>query len=136
MKKIRVLMFAVGVQLSVIAPAFPQAFGEYSRGVGSIPQGVGPRAPGNAPQSGSGSGGVGEVTGKALPVRLVVAVKDAGLYPKQDEESEKVTELAQGESLVPMVQSSGGNDWYMVRTQKGMIGWVKSTDVREEKVKK
>jgi len=136
MKKLPVLILIVGAQLSMTTGAFPQGFGEYGRTVGSIPQGVGPRAPGTAPQSGSGSGGVGEVTGKAIPLRLVVAVKDAGLYPKQDDESEKVADLAQGESLVPMVQSSGGNDWYMVKTQKGMIGWVKSSDVREEKAKK
>jgi len=136
MKKIAVLMLAVGVQLSLTAAAFPQGIGEYGRSVGSLPQGIGPRAPGTTPQSGSGSGGVGEATGKALPLRLVVAVKDAGLYPKQDDESEKVAELLQGESLTPMVQSSGGNDWYMVKTQKGMIGWVKSSDVREEKAKK
>lgn len=122
----------------LLAPAslHAQAFGEYGRGVAGIPQGVGPRAPGPAPRGGPGQGGVGEVPGKTLPVLLVVAVKDAGLYPKQDEESEKVAELAVGEPLVPMVQSSGANDWYMVRTQKGAIGWVKSTDVREEKVKK
>lgn len=118
------------------ATVHPQGITEYGRSVGSVPQGVGPRAPGTAPQSGSGSGGVGEVMSKALPLRLVVAVKAAGLYPKQDDESEKVIELSQGESLVPMVQSSGGNDWYMVRTEKGMIGWVKSAEVREEKLKK
>ena len=124
----------------LLAPAslYAQAFGEYGRGVAGIPQGVGPRAGGTLPQggSGSGSGGVGEVTGKSLPVLLVVAVKDAGLYPKQDDESEKLAELTVGEALVPMVQSSGGNDWYMVRTQKGAIGWVKSADVRAEKAKK
>ncbi len=120
------------------ASLYAQAFGEYGRGVAGIPQGVGPRAPGTLPQggSGSGSGGVGEVSGKAMPVLLIVAVKDAGLYPKQDDESEKVAELAVGETLVPMVKSSGANDWYMVRTQKGAIGWVKSIDVREDKAKK
>ncbi len=123
----------------VLAPAslHAQAFGEYGRGVANVPQGVGPRAPaGPSPKSGSGVGGVGEAPSKSLPVLLVVAVKEAGLYPKQDEESEKVAELAAGEALVPMVQSSGANEWYMVRTQKGAIGWVKSTDVREEKAKK
>lgn len=136
MKKIQMAtVFYLAIAL-MPATVHPQGITEYSRSVGSIPQGVGPRAPGTAPQSGSGSGGVGEVMSKALPLRLVVAVKVAGLYPKQDDESEKVIELSQGESLVPMVQSSGGNDWYMVRTQKGMIGWVKSADVREEKLKK
>lgn len=136
MKKMQLhsmLCFALAL---VPASVHPQGMTEYGRSVGSIPQGLGPRAPGSVPQGGSGSGGVGEVTGKALPLRLVVAAKHAGLYPKQDDESERVAELSQGEPLVPMVQSSGGNDWYMVRTQKGLIGWVKSADVREEKIKK
>lgn len=135
MKKIPVLILAVGVQLSFTVAALPQGISEYGRSVGSIPQGIGPRAPGTTPPSGSVSGGVGETT-KALPLRLIVAVKDAGLYPKTDDESEKVAELAVGETLVPMVQSSGANDWFMVRTQKGAIGWVKSIDVREDKAKK
>lgn len=118
--------------------AFAQAFGEYGRAVGGIPQGqgvAGPRAPDSAPRGGSGAG-VSDVRRKAFPVRLVVAAKEASLYPKQDVETEQVAQLIQGESLIPMMQSSGGNDWYMVRTQQGMIGWVKSADVREEKVKK
>jgi len=130
------LIMLSGVQIFLTSPVFAQAFGEYGRAVGGLPPGVGPRAPGSAPQGGSGTGGVGNLGGKALPVRLVVAAKDAGLYPKQDDESEKLAQLAQGETLVPMVQSSGGNDWYMVKTQKGVIGWVKSADVKEEKAKK
>ena len=128
-------MFLV-TQLFSVTPLFAQAFGEYGRVVGGLPQGTGPRAPGNAPQAGSGTGEIGNLGGKALPIRLVVATKDASLYPKQDDESEKLGELAQGESLVPMVQSSGGNDWYMVKTQKGLIGWVKSVDVKEERATK
>lgn len=120
----------------VPAVAYPQAFGEYGRVVSGLPQGVSPTAPGSAPPGGSGAGGESGASGKALPIRLVVAVKEAGLYPKQDDESELVARLTQGEALVPMVKSSGGNDWYMVRTQQGMVGWVRSTEVREEKGKK
>jgi hypothetical protein len=87
-------------------------------------------------QGGSGNSGIGDAGGRGLPTRLVVASKVAGLYPRQDDEAEKLDQLAEGETLVPMVQSSGGNDWFMVKTAKGAIGWVKSTDVREEKVKK
>jgi hypothetical protein len=118
---------------------FAQAFGEYGRTLGGIPHGqgvTGSRAPGGVTQGGTGSGGVGDVGGRALPTRLVVATKDAGLYPRQDDESERLGQLAQGEAIIPMVQSAGGNEWYMVKTQKGLIGWVKATDVREEKVKK
>jgi hypothetical protein len=118
---------------------FAQAFGEYGRTLGGIPHGqgvTGSRVPGGVTQGGIGSGGVGDVGGRALPSRLVVATKDAGLYPRQDDESERLAQLAQGEAIVPMVQSAGGSEWYMVKTQKGLVGWVKATDVREEKVKK
>jgi hypothetical protein len=67
---------------------------------------------------------------------LVVAVNDAGLYPRQDDESQKLEQLSQGEILTPMMQNAGGNEWYMVKTSKGTIGWMKSSDVREEKVQK
>ena len=119
--------------------AFAQAFGEYGRTLGGIPHGpgiTGSRAPGAVTPGSAGTGGVGVVGGRALPTRLVVATKDAGLYLRQDEESEKLFQLAQGETLIPMVQSAGGSEWYMVKTQKGLVGWVKSTDVREEKLKK
>lgn len=118
---------------------FAQAFGEYGRMLGGMPQGqgvTGPRAPGGVAPGGSGSGAVGEVSGRGMPTRLVVASKVAGLYPRQDDEAEKLDQLSEGEALVPMVQSSGGNDWFMVKTQKGVVGWIKSADVREEKIKK
>ena len=136
MKKDLALIMFLSAQLSLTTPLFAQAIGEYGRVVGGIPQGVGPRAPGSVTQGGAVSGEIGNLNGKALPIRLVVAVKEAGLYPKQDDESEKLAQLAQGETLVPMLQSSGGNDWYMVKTQKGVIGWVKSIDVKEEKATK
>ena len=117
-------------------PVFAQAFGEYGRMLGGMPQGqgvTGPRSSGvGAP---GGSGAVGDVKGKGMPTRLVVASKVAGLYPRQDDEAEKLDQLQEGEALVPMVQSSGGNDWFMVKTQKGVVGWIKSVDVREAKLK-
>ena len=133
---------AIAVILSMwVFPASigAQGFGEYGRAVGSVPRG-GPGITGSRSAAGitggSSVGGVGDVGGRGLPTRLIVAAKEAALYPRQDEESEKVAQLAQGESLTPMVQSAGGSEWYMVKTQKGMIGWVKSTDVREDVVKK
>ena len=84
----------------------------------------------------SEGGEIGTLGGKAVPVRLIVSTKEAGLYPKQDNESEKVAQLARGETLVPMMQSSGGADWYLVKTAKGVVGWVQSGDVKEEKTKK
>lgn len=134
MKKLIVLIMLVATFMSLTPRLFAQAFGEYGRAVGRAPHGqgiTGNRTSGGA--TGKVSGGtVGDVGGRALPVRLVVATKDAALFPRQDEESEKIAQLAQGERLVPMVQSEGGKEWYMVKTQKGLVGWVKSVDVREE----
>ncbi len=116
-----------------------QAFGEYGRTLGGVTQqgGISQSAPGGLSQGGRGkSEGVGDIGGHGVPSRLIVASKQAVLFPRQDDEAEKITSLAQGEILVPMLQAVGGNDWYMVKTQKGLIGWVKSSDVREQPVKK
>jgi len=124
-----------------IAPAavFAQGFGEYGRAVGSVPHGTG--VTGSGPSSGGGQGGVsgggvGDVGGRPMPVRLTVVGKNAGLFPRQDDESEKIALLSVGENLTPMVQSEGGSPWYMVKTQKGLVGWVKSADVKQESAKK
>jgi len=66
----------------------------------------------------------------------VVASESAALFPRQDDESAAIAQLPEGESLVPMVKNAGGIEWYMVQTRNGLIGWIKSADVREEKVKK
>jgi hypothetical protein len=134
--KLLMILFAV-TYLGSASWVFAQAFGDYGRTLGGIPNTLpGPRASGGVTQGGTGNGGVGDVGGTKFPTRLVVAAKSAGLYPRQDDEAEKIDQLAQGEPLVPMVQSSGGNDWFMVKTQRGVIGWVKSADVKEEIVKK
>jgi len=117
---------------------FAQAFGEYGRAVGSIPHGqgiTGGKTPGGVTQGSVSGNGVGEVGGRGLPVRLVVS-HNTGLYPRQDSETEKIAQLTQGEFLVPMVQAAGGSEWFMVKTQKGLVGWVLGADVREEKTKK
>ena len=126
-------------QFGCASLVFAQAFGEYGRAVGSIPHGRGVAGSGPSVGGGHGNvsgGGVGDLGGRALPVRLVVTAKIAGLFPRQDDESEKIAQLTEGENLVPMVQSEGGNTWYMVKTQKGLTGWVKSVDVRQEKASK
>jgi hypothetical protein len=117
-----------------------QAFGEYGRAVGGATQrqgGSGAKPPGTVGKKGNKGVIQGvDVGGRSLPSQLIVTAKEASLFPRQDEESEKIQLLAQGEKLVPMVQTAGGNDWFMVKTQKGVIGWVKGSDVREEPVKK
>jgi hypothetical protein len=137
MKKAVVLVSWIAPSLFCSSLVFAQAFGEYGRAVGSVPHGKG--VTGSGPSSGvtrGNVGGVGDIGGRALPTRLVVAVQDAGLFPRQDGESEKIAQLTEGENLVPMVQSEGSSQWYMVKTQKGLVGWVKSTDVRQEKARK
>jgi hypothetical protein len=139
MKRCLVIVSFVATSVCSATLVFAQAFGEYGRILGGVPHGqgiTGPRSPGGVTSGATGNGGVGDVDGRALPTRLVISTKDAGLYPRQDDESEKLVQLAQGETVTPMVQSAGGSEWFMVKTQKGLVGWVKSTDVREEKTKK
>lgn len=120
------------------APIYAQAFGEYGRAVGSVPHGqgiTGSRSSGGVARGNLG-GGVGDLGGRALPARLVVASKSANLFPRQDDESEKIAQLSEGDTLVPMVKSAGANEWYMVKTQNGLVGWIKAAEVREDKLKK
>jgi hypothetical protein len=140
MKKVAAMYLISLTMLLASRDASAQAFGEYGRAVGSIPRGSvgggGLKAPGGGTQGSSGNAGMGDVGGRGLPARLVVAAKDAGLFPRQDEESERIVQLTEGESLVPLVQSEGGRQWFMVKTQKGLVGWVKSADVKQEPQKK
>ena len=130
-------LYLIGlVTLAFPLPLFAQAFGEYGRAVGSLPHGqgiTGGRTSGGVTQGGQPGGTVGDLGGRAMPLRLIVTGKNTGLFPRQDDESEKITQLSEGENLVPMVQSEGSSPWYMVKTQKGLVGWVKSADVRQEK---
>lgn len=132
-KRFALLVFGCAVM------AFPdrapaQGFGEYGRAVGSVPRGsvTAPRSPGGGAQGRVDGGGVGDLGGRSLPARLVVSSKQAGLFPRQDDEIAQLAQLNEGEKLVPLVQSEGSTQWYMVKTEKGLTGWVKSTDVREE----
>jgi hypothetical protein len=140
MKSWLIALFIVAVQIVYPSLALAQAFGEYGRSVGSIPHGKGVAGPGpfrGGSQGNVSGGGTGELgVGRTLPVRLVVAAKDVALFPRQDDQSEKISQLAEGENLTPLVQSEGGSQWYMVRTQTGLVGWVKSADVKQEKTKK
>jgi hypothetical protein len=142
MRTLRPFLSAIAGVLLFSTITFAQAFGEYGRAVGGIPHGkgiTGSKSPGSVSQGkapGGATEGVAGAPSRALPSRLVVSSKDAGLYPRQDDESQKLDQLNQGEMLTPMVQSAGGSEWFMVKTQKGIIGWVKSMDVREDRIKK
>jgi hypothetical protein len=132
---------AFGFVLAFLIPTavIARTFGEYGRTLGGVTQqgGISPGASGGLSQSGRRpTEGVGDISGRGVPSRSIVAAKQALLFPRQDDEAEKIISLAQGEVLVTLLQPTGGNDWYMVKTQKGLIGWVKSLDVREQSVKK
>ena len=121
---------------------FAQGIGEYGRVVGGVShgsRGVGPRTSGVGVQNGKGivQGVGGVATGSALPDHLVVSAKAVPLYPRQDDETDQIDQLSQGELLVPMMYSTGaGTDWYLVKTQKGIVGWIKSAGVKKQEAKK
>jgi hypothetical protein len=121
---------------------FAQAIGEYGRtveGASRRQAGVNQKASRAPSRNTKGKGvveGIGDAGGRPVPAALVVVSKQIGLYPRQDDTAEKITELSEGDTLIPMVQSNGGNDWYMVKTQQGVIGWVKAAGVREDPEKK
>lgn len=133
-----------GLLMAFLAPGeLPaQAVGEYGKTVGGVGQrqgNVNQKASRASSQNNKGKGvvaGIGDVGGRPVPSALVVASRQAALYPRQDDEAEKIAELSQGDALIPMGQSNGGNEWYMVKTQRGLVGWIKSADVRTETAKK
>lgn len=137
-----VIAFLAVTFLLSASSVFAQAFGEYGRTVGNVPHGKtvtatkGSAGASQGKSRGGNVGQVGTVPVRNVPSRLVVANNGASLYPRQDEESQKLEQLGQGDVLTPMMQSAGGSDWYMVKTQKGAVGWVRSADVREDTVTK
>jgi hypothetical protein len=128
-----------GMLLVFLAPCelLGQAIGEYGRIVEGTRQRTGSASPKASRPSQNAKGkavvqGIGDTGGRPIPSGLIVVSRKIGLYPRQDDTAEKITELSQGDTLVPMGQSNGGNDWYMVKTQQGLVGWVKAVEVRED----
>ena len=143
MNAIRLLVLSTLLILFLMVQVvFAQAFGEYGKTVGGAGQKQGnvnqkaSRASSHNSNGKSVAEGIGDMGGRPVPSALVVASRQAALYPRQDDETEKIAELSQGDTLIPMGQSNGGNEWYMVKTQKGLVGWIKSADVRTETAKK
>ena len=60
---------------------------------------------------------------------LTVTTQNAPLYASQDNEGKVVTTLRRGEVLKPLVQGVGSATWYMVKTAKGVVGWIQAVDV-------
>ena len=142
MRKTPTLVCALLVGLLAPHWVMAQAMGEYGRSVqGATERHKAARSQGTASPSKNSKGkndvpGVGDVGGKPLATKLIVAADEAGLYPRQDDESEKISVLSRGQLLVPVLQSNGGNEWFMVKAPSGKVGWVKAADVREEAGKK
>src|SRR4029077_21268291 len=44
-------------------------------------------------------------------------------------ESDKITTLQKGETLILLAEAVGRQTWYMVQTQQGLSGWVRAADV-------
>lgn len=63
------------------------------------------------------------------PPKLTVSRLGVQLFAQQDEASTVVATLKQGEELIPLAQGIGPVSWYMVRTAREEIGWVRASDV-------
>lgn len=70
-------------------------------------------------------------TAMATPV-LTVRETGAVLYSQQEVESDKIATLQKGAVLTPLAEAVGQQTWYMVKTQDGLFGWVRGTDVSGE----
>lgn len=61
---------------------------------------------------------------------LSVAGSDVYLYTSQEESSNVITKLEAQQTLIPLATIPGPPEsWYLVKTQKGISGWVKSSGV-------
>jgi hypothetical protein len=59
---------------------------------------------------------------------LTVGESGASLYSQQELESDKIATLKKGETLIPLAEAVGQQTWYMVKTARGLIGWVRAID--------
>ena len=65
----------------------------------------------------------------SAPPTLAARATGVALYAQQDAETDRIATLEEGETLFPMVEAVGRETWYMVRTQRGLVGWVRAADV-------
>jgi hypothetical protein len=139
MTKLRVFTLTVLLLLLSSQLVYAQATTEYGRvlgGVGRRQERVNPKAARTAKQPATKKEvvqGMGDLTSTPLPSALTVESKEAALHHRHDEWSDKLIHLAYGETLIPIAETTAGNaHWYMVKTQTGLVGWVKSTDIKKE----
>lgn len=70
----------------------------------------------------------------AMPIPKVLRVKrdEIVIRGRHDNQSEALLKLIGGDELVPLGKVSGaGEFWYMVKTKKGTVGWVREADVED-----
>lgn len=63
------------------------------------------------------------------PPTLAARATGVALYAQQDAETSRIATLEEGETLFPLIEAVGRETWYMVRTQRGLVGWVRAVDV-------
>ena len=71
---------------------------------------------------------IGLNAAESIPV-LTARETGVALYARQDPETDRIATLEKDEILIPIAESVGGEVWYMVRTKRGLIGWVRGIDV-------
>jgi hypothetical protein len=69
----------------------------------------------------------------AAPLPTALRAKaEISVRGQQDAQSEGIGKLERGDEMVPLGKVSGaGEDWYMVKTKGGVIGWVRGVEVEE-----
>ena len=67
-----------------------------------------------------------------FPSVLFVKSSEGTIYRLQDKHSGVIAKLGRGEKLIPLAKASGGEGWYLVKTQKGGVGWIRVIDVKED----
>jgi hypothetical protein len=104
---------------------------EYGKQLGNLKKPKVPRGSTKNLGPGQRSRASEQIPEQSIPTTLSVEGGDAYLYTRQDKHSDAITKLEQGEKLTPLGQAFGsGEAWYMVKTQKGAVGWVQSSSVR------
>jgi hypothetical protein len=106
---------------------------EYGKQAGSIKRPAAAKASASRGKTGKSNQGSEAVASEFVPLPGSLSVKgaEAVLRARQDENSETLEKMQKGEPLVPMAQSAGFEKWYMVKSQKGLVGWIKAADVDE-----
>jgi hypothetical protein len=126
-------LFALALVWTAPQQASAQSTIEYGKQAGGLKRPAGKASPKTRGKAGKADQGGGTEPAEFIPLpgSLFVKAEQAILRARQDENSEAVGKMEKGENLVPMAQSAGFEKWYMVRSQKGLVGWIKASDVDE-----